>query len=136
MVAGLAVAPFMVSGCMSHAAAEKQALQLETAMHGQMTRGDFDGIYTGSDQRYQNAVSRDKSDALYASIARKLGSPLDCKPGGTFVMTATWGTSIKSVCTTTFSKNATGVETFVWMKEGDRFQLAGYNINSSELVER
>jgi hypothetical protein len=81
-------------------------------------------------------MSRDKSDALYASIVRKLGSPLDCKPGGTFVMTATSETSIKSVCTTTFSKSATGVETFLWMREGNQFQLAGYNINSNELIER
>jgi hypothetical protein len=106
---------------MGNAAAAKQALHLETAMHGQMARGDFDGIYTGADQRYRDAMSRDKSDALYASIVRKLGSPLDCKPGGTMVMAATWGTTIKSVCTTTFSKSATGEETFVWMKEGDQF---------------
>jgi hypothetical protein len=53
LVAGLAVAPFMVSGCMGHAEAEKQALQLEIAMHGQMARGDFDGIYNGADRRYR-----------------------------------------------------------------------------------
>ena len=136
IVVGLAIASLIVSGCMGNAEAAKQALQLETAMHGQMARGDLAGIYDGADQRYRSAINRDKSDALYSSIVRKLGSPLDCKPGGTTVMTATWGTTIKSVCTTTFSKNATGVETFVWIKEGDQFYLAGYNINSDALIER
>jgi hypothetical protein len=132
----LVVVPFMVSGCMGVGEAQKQALQLEKAMHDQMARGDFAGIYNGADERYRNAISRDKSDALYSSIVRKLGSPLDCKPGSTMVMAATSGTTIKSVCTTTFSKNATGVETFVWMKQGDQFHLAGYHISSDALIER
>jgi hypothetical protein len=125
-----------VPGCMNPAEAAKQALQLETAMHEQMTRGDFTGIYNGADQRYRNAVSREKSDALFSSIVRKLGPPLDCKTGGTFVQAATWGTTIKSVCTTTFSKNATGVETFVWIKDGDQYRLTGYHVTSDDLIER
>jgi len=73
---------------------------------------------------------------LFAAIATKLGSPLDCKQGSTFVQAATWGTTIKSVCNTTFSKNATAVETFMWIKSGGQYYLAGYHINSDALIER
>lgn len=113
-----------------------QALKLETAMHQQMAQGDVAGIYNGADQRYRDAMTREKSDALYTSIVRKLGAPLDCKQGGTVVRTGTMGTTIRSECQTTFSKNATAKETFVWIKSGDQFRLLGYYIHSNELIER
>ena len=125
-----------LSSCKGILEATKQSYQLETAMHEQMAHGDFAGIYNGADIRYQNAISRDKSDMLFAAIATKLGSPLDCKQGSTFVQAATWGTTIKSVCNTTFSKNATAVETFMWIKSGGQYYLAGYHINSDALIER
>ncbi len=97
----------ILAGCFGTIAdAQKQALQLETVFHQQVARGDLAGIYNGADDRYRAAVSREKSDALFSSIARKLGSPLDCKQGGTFVQVATWGTTIRSECTTKFSKDA------------------------------
>lgn len=134
--ASLVFLPLTLAGCMSPAEAGKQALQLETVMHQQMARGDFDGIYNGADERYQKATDRGKSDALFSAIARKLGSPLDCRPSGTFIQAATWGMTIKSVCTTKFAKNASGIETFVWIKDGSQYRLAGYHITSDELIER
>ena len=125
-----------VCGCMGVTEAAKQALQLETAMHEQMTHGDFAAIYNGADQRYRDAAGRDKSDALFSAIARKLGSPQDCKAGSTFIQVATYGTTIRSECTTTFSKNASAVETFTWIKDGDQYRLLGYHINSDALIER
>ena len=126
----------VICGCMGVAEAAKQALQLETAMHEQMTRGDFAAIYNGADQRYRDAAGRDKSDALFSAIAKKLGSPQDCKQGSTFIQVATSGTTIRSACTTTFSKSATAVETFTWIKSGDQYRLLGYHINSDDLIER
>ena len=124
-------------GCfMSVAGSSEDALKLETAFHAQMTRGDLGGIYDGADERYRKAVTREKSDALFSSVARKLGAPLDCKQGGTNATVATWGTTIRSECTTTFSKNASAVETFVWVKSGATYRLLGYHINSDALIER
>ena len=114
----------------------KQALTLETAMHQKISSGDLTGIYDGADQRYRDAVTRQKSHALYSSIARKLGSPLDCTQGNTRFNVTTSGTTIVSVCNTKFSKDATGIETFTWIKSGDQFKLLSYYINSSELIER
>jgi hypothetical protein len=127
-----------LSGCFGSSLKgfEQQALVFETAMHQKMASGDLAGIYDGADQRYRDVVTRQKSDALYSSIARKLGAPLDCKQGNTNFMVATSGTTIVSVCTTKFSKDATGVETFTWLKSGDHYKLLGYHINSNELIER
>ncbi len=137
VVAGLALLVDGLSGCFGRLKAfEQQALTLETAMHTKMSSGDFAGIYDGADQRYRNAVTRAKSDALFSSIARKLGAPLDCTQGITKFQIATFGTTIVSVCKTKFSKDATGIETFTWVKAGDQFKLLGYNIKSEELVER
>jgi hypothetical protein len=136
-MAGLLLASIGLAGCFGAIAdSQKQALQLETAFHQQMARGDLAGIYNGADDRCRAAVSREKSDALFSSIARKLGFPLDCKQGGTFVQVATWGTTIRSECTTNFSKDASGKETFVWVKSGEQFRMLNYNINSDALIER
>jgi hypothetical protein len=114
----------------------KEALQLATEMHQKMTSGDLAGIYNGADQSYRDAIARDKSDALFSAIARKLGAPLDCAQGNTNFTVSTSGTTIVSSCSTHFSKNATGVERFTWRKSGDQFHLLGYRINSDDLIQR
>jgi hypothetical protein len=129
------IAPMMLSGCEVREAAQ-QALQQETTIHEQMSRGNFDGIYYGADQRYRDAIAPDKSNALFSGITKKLGSPLDCKQGVTIVLHSTWGTSIKSECKTSFSKNATAIETFIWIKSTDgQYYLGGYRIKSDALIE-
>jgi hypothetical protein len=126
-----------LSGCFgTFAGGASDALKLETAMHQQMARGDVAGIYNDADQRYRDAVSREKSDALYTSIVRKLGVPLDCKQGGSMMQVGTMGTTIRSECETRFSKDATAKETFVWVKSKDRYRLMGYNIVSNDLITR
>jgi hypothetical protein len=126
-----------LTGCFASITAGGQdALKLETVFHQQMASGDLAGIYNNADNRYRQAVDRTKSDALFSSIARKLGAPLDCKQGNTNISVGTSGTTIVSVCTTRFAKDATGVETFTWVKSGDTYRLLGYHINSDALIER
>jgi hypothetical protein len=116
--------------------AQDQALKLETAMRQQMANGDVAGIYNNDDQSYHDAATREKSDALFNAIAQKLGTPLTCGQGGINVTVNTSGTFIRSECATPFSKNAKATETFVWKKSGNEFKLAGYHINSDELITR
>jgi urocanate hydratase len=137
LFASLLAGTIALSGCFgSLKTAQDDAAKLATAFHSQMTQGDLAGIYNNADQRYRDAVTRTKSDALFSSIARKLGSPLDCKPGGFNVNMTTSGTILKSQCETRFSKDATAVETFTWVKSTDQYRLLGYNINSDALIER
>lgn len=126
-----------LAGCFGKLAEfQKQALTLDEAMHKEMAAGDLAGIYNNADPRYRDAVTREKSDALYAAIARKLGAPLDCKQGNTKFFVGTNGTMLTSVCATHFAKNATGTETFTWVKTGDTYKLLRYNINSDDLMTR
>jgi hypothetical protein len=127
-----------IAGCMSTAANSKaQSLTLANAMHVKMAQGDLAGIYDGADQRYKDVVSREKSDALFSAVARKLGSPLDCNQQSfNFNMDASAGMTLRTICETKFSKDATGTETFIWIKSGDQFRLLSYNINSDALIER
>ncbi len=126
-----------LSGCFGAIkAAQDDAAKLEAGLHNQMTQGDLAGIYNNADQRYRDAVTRAKSDALFSSISRKLGNPLDCKPGGFNINVTTSGTYLKAQCETRFSKDATAVESFTWLKTSDQYRLLGYHINSDALIER
>lgn len=137
LVLGLSLVCTGISGCFGCMGnSEKQAQTLVAATHQKMANGDLAGIYDGADQRYKDALSREKSDALFSAIANKLGSPEDCNEQGLFVMSATSGKTIRIECQTTFSKGAIGKETFVWGKSGDQFSLVSYHIDSDELIER
>jgi hypothetical protein len=127
----------MISGCVSSMAnGEQQAQSLAATMHQKMASNDLAGIYDGASQRYKDAVTREKSDDLFSAIARKLGAPGECKQQGFNMNSTTSGTILKLTCETKFSKDATGTETFAWIKSEDQYQLLGYHIESEELIER
>jgi hypothetical protein len=141
LVLGLFFMCAVISGCFGGcfstlANGVQQAETLAAQMHQKMTNSDVAGIYDGADQRYRDAVTRQKSDALFSAVGSKLGVPQDCKQQGFFINATTSGTTLRLVCQTTFSKNATGTETFVWIKSSDQFRLLSYNIQSEELIER
>lgn len=127
----------VLSGCFGMLKeAQDNSLNLATALHKQMATGDLAGIYNNADENYRRSLTRERSDALFSAIARKLGAPLDCKPGGINVNVNTLGTTLHSHCETHFSKNATGDESFIWLKSGGQYRLVSYHISSPELIER
>lgn len=126
-----------LGGCLSALAnGQQQAQTLVTELHQKMTNGDLAGIYDGADQRYKDAVTRQRSDALFSSVSRKLGTPGKCNQQGFTINATTSGTVLRLVCKTTFSKDATGTESFTWIKSGEQFRLLRYDIESEELIER
>jgi hypothetical protein len=116
--------------------AQDNSLKLATALHKQMAAGDLAGIYNNADENYRRSMTRERSDALFSLVASKLGAPLDCKAGGINVDVNTLGTTLRSHCETHFSKNATGDESFVWLKSGDQYRLVSYHISSRDLIGR
>jgi hypothetical protein len=117
------------SGCLATDADKAQALQLETAVHQQMVRGDIDGIYNYASKDLQNAVSRTQHDHYFGVIAQKWGSPLDCTQTNTGVKYRFGAKDIRSQCITRFSRGYTGVETFIWKKTGDDYLLFFYRLD-------
>jgi Protein of unknown function (DUF4019) len=134
ITAALALA--LLAGCNDIKQAPKDAERLDTDLHSAMTRGDIKGIYANADDGLKSAISEEKFDALFAAIAKKLGTPISCTPGGWNLNTDTSGTFLKTECQTKFSKNASGTETITWRKSGETYRLFDYHINSDELLER
>jgi hypothetical protein len=133
----LSAAAITLSGCFGLlTSAEGDGVKAATALHKQMAAGDLAGIYNNADENYRRSMTRERSDALFSAIARKLGTPLDCKPGGVNVNVNTLGTTLHSECQTHFSKDATGEEFFVWLKSADQYRLVSYHISSQALIER
>jgi hypothetical protein len=133
----LFVSAFALTSCFGMLKeAQDNSLKLATALHKQMAVGDLAGIYNNADENYRRSMTRERSDALFSTIARKLGAPLDCKAGGINVDVNTLGTTLRSHCETHFSNNATGDESFVWLKSGDHYRLVSYHISSQDLIER
>jgi hypothetical protein len=74
--------PLLLSGCFGTIIeGQREAPKLEVAMHEQMAKGDLASIYDNADPGFKSAMSREKSDALFSAIARKLGAPTSCKAG-------------------------------------------------------
>jgi hypothetical protein len=113
-----------------------EAYVLAEGLHASMAKQDWNGIYTNSDQGFKEAITAEKSAEMFAGIVRKLGAPVSCKQGGTSVNANTSGNIIESTCETSFTLNATGIETLTWHKSGGVYRLAGYNLTSDALVTR
>jgi hypothetical protein len=134
---GLIACVSVLTGCFGLLKnAQGDGVRLANGLHKQMADDDLAGIYNNADENYRNSVTRERSDALFTAIARKLGQPLDCRPGQINVNVNNLGTTLHSECETHFSKNATGHESFIWLKSGDKYKLVSYRISSRELVER
>jgi len=123
-------APFMrFNSYMTTQNDRDQALQLATVLHQQMAAGDIDGIYNDADPALKEKVNLEQHRAFFSRIARKVGSPMDCRLGETQVRWALLTKQIRTQCTTQFSGNATEVETLTWSQTGDQYHLYYYYID-------
>lgn len=113
-----------------------QALQLAKNLHHRMLNGDIDGIYDDADPGLKANSDLSRHRALFSSIARKLGSPMNCQQGVTAVKYGFFTKKIRSECTTRFSNNSTGTETLIWVGSGDQYRLNYYFIRSDDLITR
>jgi hypothetical protein len=125
-----------LAGCTQLAQASKDGEKLDAEMHNAMAHSDWKGIYADAAPELRAQTNEDKFGTLFMAISKKLGTPLSCKQTGWNVNTNTSGTYLKSVCETKFSNNASGTETFEWLKTDGKYRLYGYHINSDELITR
>ena len=114
----------------------REGYTMATDLHAAMARQDWDGIYDRADPGYQAVVSKHDSSEMFAGIARKLGTPLNCQQGGTRVTANTSGDTIETECQTQFSSGAIATETFVWRKSLTDYRLLGYHITSTALLTK
>ena len=129
-------APFIrFNSCMASQADSAEALQLATEMHQQMARDDFDGIYENADSGFKDNVAEESNRAYLGAIERNLGSPMACEQGETKVKLFP-SRKIWTQCTTRFSKSSTALETFVWVKSGDKYRLYHYDLKTDNKADQ
>ena len=112
----------------------RQADAAVDRFHALLNASNFEGIYAAADPLFRSTTSR--SDALqsFSAVRRKLGSAgfarrtyiqLQVRPQGRF-MNVQYDTAFVS---------GAAHESFTWRITSDGLQLAGYNVNSPQLLK-
>ncbi|MBB4856883.1 hypothetical protein HNO88_000180 [Novosphingobium chloroacetimidivorans] len=128
-VAGVA----MLAGC-----GVKQGFEDASAdvarFHQALDRGDVQRLWDEADPQFRKATPRAQFDRLVAAIRTKLGKVKASKQVGWNANASTSGTFLTVTAQTTFERG-TGTEEFVFAKHaGQRPRLAGYDIQSQDMM--
>jgi hypothetical protein len=128
----LLVAAVLVAGCSSGqdlALAEAGVTRFRELMAAQQ----FGQIYSEAADDLKKATTEPELTRLLAAIDRKLGAVKDATKSGWNLNYNPSGTSVTLKLKTQFERG-TGVETFVYRIASGKALLAGYHINSTELI--
>ena len=101
--------------------------------HSQLNAGQYQQIYTESDEAFRKAVTEEQAIQLFEAVRRKLGTVQQAKLTGWHVNAATGGTAVTLGYEVDFSQGK-GVEQFVYRVSGGKALLFNYNVNSPLLV--
>jgi hypothetical protein len=129
---GLLVAAVLVVGCSSgqdFALAEVGVTRFRELMAAQQ----FAQIYSEAAGDLKKATTEPELTRLLAAIDRKLGAVKGTEKNGWSVNYSASGTSVTLKLKTQFERG-TGAETFVYRITSGKALLAGYHINSTELI--
>ena len=129
---GLLVAALLVAGC--SASQDVGVAQAEVEHFRQlMTEQQFGRIYSEGSDELEKATTEQAMVSLLSAVHRKLGAVKNSKENGWNVNYKPTGSSVTLRFKTQFEKGA-GDETFVYRLSGKKALLAGYHINSNNLI--
>jgi len=101
--------------------------------HAQLDAGNFTEIYAASHQKFKDATSEEEMVKLFTAVHTKLGAVKESTPqswkAGNFNLVST----VTLVQDTVF-ENGRGTEQFTFVIEDKKAFLAGYYINSNDLI--
>jgi len=103
--------------------------------HQALDAGQFDQLYGGGSDDLKKAANQQEFVALLDAVHRKLGNVSSSTETTWNVNYHTSGTFVRLVYDTTFLQGK-GTEEFVYRVSGNEAHLAGYHINSSDLIIR
>jgi len=103
--------------------------------HSQLNAGQFQEIYTESDEAFRKAVTQEQALQLFDAVRRKLGTVQQAKLSGWHVNATPGGTAVTLGYEVDFSEGK-GTEQFVYHVTGDKALLLNYNVNSPLLVTK
>jgi len=105
------------------------------AFHAQLDAAQYDAIYQGGSADLKNATGRTDMVALLSAVHRKLGVFRSGKTQGWNDNINTGGHMITLNYSATY-QNGAADEQFVYRMTGGKPELAGYHVNSNQLILR
>jgi hypothetical protein len=130
--AAILIAGLTLAGC-SSSQDINIAQEAITHFHEMMSAGQFEQIYAQSDDSLRKTTSADDLTRILSAINRKLGVAKTSQSSGWTVGFTTSGESATLRYTTQF-EHGKGTETFVYRFADGKALLAGYNVNSQDLI--
>ena len=103
------------------------------AFHDELNAGDFDAIWSGADDAFRKATTRESYDRFMQAVHRKLGKALKTVNANWTVRNFNLKTTVVLLQKTDF-EHGSGNETFTYVVTGDAVKLVGYNIQSTDLI--
>ena len=124
-------------GCTDLVQARNEGERLDQRFHTILSQGGLREIYPQADPEFRETTTEAQADALFTAVVTKLGNPVSTQQISWRLNRTMSGEYLVSVSKTEFAKQAQGQETFTWKKGADgTYRLAGYNINSNDLITR
>ena len=123
----------LTPGCGNFFKGRKAAEQGVADFHKQYNDGQLEQIYLASDSKMKSATTQKEFLDFVAAVQRKLGKVTDTTEVGFNVSTYNFTTTVVLTQNTTFEQGK-GTETFSFQINGDKAVLAGYHINSKDLI--
>ena len=101
--------------------------------HAALDAGNYDGIWGMTGPTFRAATKRAEFQKVLEAVHRKLGKVRNSKQTGWNANAGTSGRTLVVTMATTFERGS-GTETFTYAKDADQLMLAGYNIQSEEMM--
>ncbi len=123
----------LIAGC-SDTVHGREIAEPEVAIfHDRLDAGKFDLIYENASPEFKNAVSKQKIQALFGAIERKLGKLKSSKQSNWNLRSFNGVTTVVLTYDTEF-KEGNATETFTYRVSDGTAQLLGYNIASLDML--
>lgn len=130
--AGFAAALLTLAGCKGPGSVQDANAKV-TTFHQRLDAEDFAAIWNESGPDIKTTTTQQSFTKLLAAVHGKLGKVRESKQTGWRSEVNTGGSFTELTMQTTF-EHGSGEESFVYKSYGQGQQLAGYHINSTDMM--
>jgi hypothetical protein len=134
LIFGLVIC-LVVAGCGDTIKGKSIAEPQVAAFHEKLNAGQFDVIYSTSDEAFRKAAPKEKVLELFSAVQRKLGKAMSSSTKTWNVKTFNFETKVVLVVQTEFERGK-GTESFTFRVSDGKASLVGYNINSLDMMTK
>lgn len=104
-----------------------------TIFHQNLDAQDYRAIWQSTSTEFRKVSKREDFDRLLEAITRKLGKVKSTEQVTWHANSGTGGSTVQLVYQTQFERGD-AQETFIFLRDGDRLRLQGYNIASQAMM--